>query len=132
MDCDGNSGKQSDDVLDAPFSSKASTTVLRSTSCSSPWHRGLPLFSFCIQRELVKIAVNGKRPFTHEALLDVSVRARFASRTSFENVEDKWKHEIGDAPILLVGTKLDLCAEMPPSACVSYQEGQADLQSLVK
>mmetsp|Transcript_44741 Transcript_44741/g.104243 ORF Transcript_44741/g.104243 Transcript_44741/m.104243 type:complete len:303 (-) Transcript_44741:95-1003(-) len=48
-----------------------------------------------------------------------------ASRTSFENVEEKWKDEVGDIPVLLVGTKLDLCAELPPSACVSFQEAQA-------
>eukprot|EP00439_Symbiodinium_sp_Y106_P083999 s165_g24.t1 len=48
-----------------------------------------------------------------------------ASRMSFESVEEKWRHEVGEAPILLVGTKLDLCAELKPSECISYQEGQA-------
>ena len=46
-------------------------------------------------------------------------------RMSFESVEEKWRHEVGEAPILLVGTKLDLCAELKPSECISYQEGQA-------
>ncbi|CAJ1335804.1 unnamed protein product [Effrenium voratum] len=47
-----------------------------------------------------------------------------AHRRSFESVP-KWAREAKDVPIVLIGTKLDLCQTAPISACISVQEAQA-------
>ena len=44
-------------------------------------------------------------------------------RSSFENVP-KWRAEARDIPVVLVGSKLDLCESQPPSSCVAVQEAQ--------
>eukprot|EP00438_Fugacium_kawagutii_P033363 Skav231024 [mRNA] locus=scaffold1869:122323:127205:- [translate_table: standard] len=44
--------------------------------------------------------------------------------SSFQNVPN-WRQEVRDVPVVLVGTKLDLCETQPPSSCVAVQEAQA-------
>ena len=47
-------------------------------------------------------------------------------RSSFENVP-KWRAEARDIPVVLVGSKLDLCESQPPSSCVAVQEAQVGM-----
>ena len=54
---------------------------------------------------------------------ETPTKTKETQRSSFENVP-KWRAEARDIPVVLVGSKLDLCESQPPSSCVAVQEAQ--------
>lgn len=61
--------------------------------------------------------------FHPETLPPTKNKKNTQKRSSFENVP-KWRAEARDIPVVLVGSKLDLCESQPPSSCVAVQEAQ--------
>ena len=68
------------------------------------------------------------RPLSYSQTDVFLITFSLTNRTSFENVKSKWSYEIKQfdacAPIILVGTKLDMRDTAPPGTTVSYQEGE--------
>jgi len=92
-------------------------------NCEYPWKDSSGTVAMMSLSD-ASCSVSSQRSSYYDSASVVLILFSLASRSSFENIP-KWRKEARDVPVVLVGTKLDLCETQPPSSCVSVQEAQA-------
>jgi len=92
-------------------------------NCEYPWKDSSGTVAMMSLSD-ASCSVSTQRNSYYETASVVLILFSLANRSSFENVP-KWRAEARDIPVVLVGSKLDLCESQPPSSCVAVQEAQA-------
>ncbi|CAK9086221.1 Ras-related protein Rac1 [Durusdinium trenchii] len=92
-------------------------------NCEYPWKDSSGTMALMSLSD-ASCSISAQRNGYYETASVVLILFSLANRTTFENVP-KWRQEAREIPVVLIGTKLDLCETAPLSSCVAVQEAQA-------